>query len=104
MGPVVSGLLALEVGGVGKNVVLFPHQHMKRSHRSACVAWGILYHVSRSGDTCLQIKGPLSRQVVGLILHRGKMEVAGKASRTHWCGLTQACRTLSSKQVAWALM
>lgn len=64
MGPVVTGLLALEVGGVGKKVVLFPHQHMKPSHRSACVAWSILCHLSRSGDTCLQIEGPLSRQVI----------------------------------------
>lgn len=69
------------MGGIEKKVVLFSHQQVKPSHGSACVAWSILRHVSRSGDTCLQREGPLSRQVVGLILHRGKMEVAEKASR-----------------------
>lgn len=77
-----SELLSLEVGGFEKKVVLFPHGQMKPSHGSTCVAWNTLSHMSRSRDTSPQmVEGPSARQVVRLILHKGKMEGAEKASR-----------------------
>lgn len=80
-GPWFSGLLSLEEGGFEKKVVLFPQGQMKPSHGSACVARNILSHMSTCRDTSPQVEGPSARQVVRLILHKGKMEGAEKASR-----------------------